>query len=226
LSVVLLLTAVMVTAKRHKERIARERISQADEAATEPKDGNKVIAQAANATKSIQADAAASTKPLYTTFKQSKLEESCKLKRRLCEVMFPNELCLPTTIQPSNCGTAYGCSADGYCWSSCVYDGYTAGWRWMYVDQQDGSTRWLRCSPKEGGAGGAGACVDNAEAVGKFMIQVPKDKRKDWITKAKLCHVYGTTSSAPNKKPCVISGFDLASSKYHKFMGLKCGEEW
>jgi len=48
LSVVLLLTAVMVTAKRDKDRIASERLIQADEAAAEPKDGDKVIAQAAN----------------------------------------------------------------------------------------------------------------------------------------------------------------------------------
>merc|ERR1712212_376514 len=49
LSVVLLLTAAMVTAKRDKDRIASERLIQADEAAAEPKDGDKVIAQAANA---------------------------------------------------------------------------------------------------------------------------------------------------------------------------------
>jgi len=209
LSVVLLLSAVMVTAKRDKDRIAGGRIIQADDAAAEPKEGDKAIVQAANATKSMQADAAALPKPLYDVknhYEDKNKGDPCHGSNGACKIWFTNELCLPKKLSEEgddriySCGIAFGCSEKGYCWSSCHMGRgrgrWSVGWRWMWLGQMAWQMNWLRCSPEKG----AGVCVDNAEAVGEldYSEKIPKKRN---------CQPFGTTSSEPDEKPYRIPGY-------------------
>ncbi|KAH7401952.1 hypothetical protein DE146DRAFT_631234 [Phaeosphaeria sp. MPI-PUGE-AT-0046c] len=56
----------------------------------------------------------------------------------------------------------YGCSKNGWCWSSCVPEGvpkWLAQGMWCWMSHDNGWGKWMKCSKKEDcGSGKAGSC--------------------------------------------------------------------